>query len=192
MNNAEHTTKLETWVRDWWVLLLLGIIALVVGVFAILWPFVSGVAFTAIFGIILIIASVVTLVHTIRMKKEAWGIILGLLISLVYAAGGLLLLSYPVRGLFIATVVLGITFTLQGIFQTAESLERIGRTGWGWRFVGAILTLILGIWILAALPYSALWALGIVVGVNLLFVGIALITELTVLHHLEAPMMATG
>lgn len=190
MYDAEHTPA-GTLRSEWWVVLTLGIISLVAGLFALTWPFISGLAFTQVFGIVLLVAAVVQLVHTVRLRKGAWSIILGLFGTLLYAAAGLILLAYPVRGLMVATFVLGTMFTVQGIFQVAGALDRVGRAGWGWLLVGGLLTFILGIIILAELPTSALWALGTIIGVNLIFLGIALITESASLHALTGPRLAT-
>ena len=170
--------------KDWWVFLLLGILALLAGIVALVYPFVSALAVTDLLGVILIVAAVVHLVHAIIERRGAWSVVLGLVGALLFAAAGVFLLTYPVRGLFTVTVVIGALYAAVGLIELAVALEAIGRRGWGWMLVGALLAIGLGIWILAALPWSMFWALGLVVGVNLLFTGFRLIAASSFLHRL--------
>ena len=163
-----------------WFSVFLGIVAVVAGIFAISAPFISGLVFSDVIGVILIIGALVHLISSIARHVSAWSVVLGVIVSILYALVGMFLLTYPLRGLFTVTVVLGALFVLVGLYRIATSLEASGIPGWGWAFTGGILTLILGIWILAALPASMIWALGIVVGVDLIFFGLALLFGYTV------------
>lgn len=177
-----RTEMVRPW--DWWVLLVLGVLAILAGIVAIVYPFVSALMVTKILGVILIVGAVVHLVRAAMEGRGAWSIILGLVVSLLYVAAGVYLLTSPLRGLFMVTVVIGTLLVVTGLVELAMALEAIGRRGWGWTLVGSLLAIGLGIWILAELPWSMLWALGLVVGVNLLFTGLRLIAASSLMHRL--------
>jgi uncharacterized membrane protein HdeD (DUF308 family) len=162
--------------RDPWALIVLGILAVLAGAFAIIYPLAAGVAATSVLGIIIIIAAMAHLVHTISAPKGTWSVVVGLVVSVLFAAAGLFLLARPVVGLFFLTVYLGVLYVVMGLFGLAQSLEAVGRPGWGWWLVGSLVTLVLGLWVLAKLPATLFWFLGLLVGVELIFFGVHLIT----------------
>ncbi len=162
--------------RDPLALLLLGILAVLAGVFAIIYPIAGGLAVTTIFGVVLIVAAIAHLVHTISAHEGAWSVVGGLIVSVLFAAAGLFLLARPGVGLFFLTVFLGVLYVIVGLFGLAQSLEAIARPGWGYWLIGSIIALVLGVWVLAALPSTYPWFLGLLVGVQLVFFGVRLIT----------------
>jgi uncharacterized membrane protein HdeD (DUF308 family) len=101
--------------------------------------------------------------------------------SLISAALGVLvggmLLARPVSGAFSLTIVLVVFFMIEGIvsimFALDHKRELSGR--WGWMLVSGIIDLVLGAMIFAGLPSTAAWAIGLLVGINMVFGGSALI-----------------
>lgn len=168
--------------RNWWLFLLLGVLMVVAGVIAIVTPFVSGVAITALVGVLFLIEAVVHFVHTIRAGKGVGNLILGIIVAVLYAVAGLLLLAFPLKGLITLTIVLGALFIGTGLLRTIVALEMSGAPGWGWMLVGGLLSLALGILIYAGLPTSIVWAVGVIVGIDLIFFGWALIAEAITAH----------
>ncbi len=168
--------------RDPLALLLLGVLAVLAGIFAIVYPLAGGVAVTTIFGIVLIVAAIAHLIHTISARKGAWSVVAGLIVSVLFAAAGLYLLARPLVGLAFLTVYLGILYVVMGLVGLAQSLEAFGRPGWGWWLVGSIVTLVLGIFVLAELPRTFIWFLGVLVGAELIFFGVHLITLGAIVH----------
>jgi uncharacterized membrane protein HdeD (DUF308 family) len=183
-DTARMPERMAAWgsTRDWWALMLLGFLAVLAGIFAIVYPLVAGVTATQVFGIVIIVAAIAHLVHTIAAPKGAWSVIAGLIVSVLFAAAGLFLLARPFAGLFYLTVYLGVLYTVMGLFGLAQSLEAAGRPGSSYWMIGSILTLILGIWALAALPRTFIWFLGVLVGVELIFFGVHLIALSSVAH----------
>lgn len=175
--------------RDPWALMLLGILAVLAGIFAIAYPLAAGTAATSVLGIVIIVAAIAHLVHTISAPKGAWSVVAGLIVSALFAAAGLYLLARPVVGLFFLTVYLGVLYVVMGLFGLAQSLEAVGRPGWGWWLVGSLITLVLGVYVLARLPTTLFWFLGILIGVELIFFGVHLIALSSVLRGRGAPGM---
>ncbi|MFZ1906312.1 MAG: DUF308 domain-containing protein [Steroidobacteraceae bacterium] len=164
-------------IRRHWVLFLIEGIALVIlGLLAIMAPVIASVAASVFFGWILLISGVAGLITTVR-GGQVPGFWWSLLSALVGIAAGVLLLGWPLQGTLSLTAVLIAFLFVEGIVTILYALEhRAAISGrWGWMLASGIIDVGLGVLLLAGLPGTALWALGLLVGINLLFGGWALI-----------------
>ncbi len=164
-------------VRDHWVFFLIeGVVLVVLGVLAIAVPPMASLAATVLFGWLLLLSGIVGLISTIR-ARQAPGFAWSLLSAIVAIIAGVLLLGWPVQGAFSLTAVLIAFLFVEGFVSIMYALEhRRGSSGrWGWMLASGILDLLLGVIILSGLPGSTFWALGIILGINLLFGGWSLI-----------------
>ncbi len=162
--------------RHWGWFLVEGILLLLLGIAAIAIPVVASVAVTLVFGWVLLVSGIVGLITTFRARGApgfAWSLISGIL---GVVAGGILL-WWPLQGTFSLTAVLIAFLFIEGIATLLYSLEhRKSLSGrWGWLLTSGIVDIILGVVLFLGLPWTALWALGVLVGINLLFGGWALI-----------------
>jgi uncharacterized membrane protein HdeD (DUF308 family) len=173
----EVQAQLSGAVRRHWVLFLSEGIALVIlGMLAIMAPTIASVAATVFFGWILLLSGVVGLIATLR-ARTAPGFGWSLLSALVGIVAGVLLLGWPLPGVLSLTAVLIAFLLVEGAVSIMYALEhRSAPSGrWGWMLASGILDVALGLLLLAGLPGTALWALGLLVGINMLFGGWALI-----------------
>ena len=164
-------------VRHHWVLFLSeGIALLVLGMLAIFLPALASLAATVLFGWILLLSGVIGLIATLR-ARHAPGLWWSLLSALLGIAAGALLLGWPLQGVLSLTAVLIAFLLIEGILSIFYALEhRRGLSGrWGWMLASGVVDLALGGLLLAGLPGTAVWALGLVIGINMLFGGWALI-----------------
>src|SRR5690348_644809 len=160
-----------------WVLFLVeGVVLLVLGATAIVIPPLATLAATLVLGWLFLVSGVVGLFTTFLMRHAPgfwWSLISAALGVLV----GSLLLARPVSGAYSVTLVLIAFFIVEGVASIMFALEHrrelSGR--WGWMLASGIVDLILAGIIFAGLPLSAAWALGLLVGINLVFGGSALI-----------------
>jgi uncharacterized membrane protein HdeD (DUF308 family) len=174
-------------VRRHWVLFLCEGIALVIlGLLAVLAPMIASVAATVFFGWILLLSGVVGLISTLR-ARQAPGFAWSLLSALVGIVAGVLLLAWPLLGTLSLTAVLIAFLLLEGGVSIMYALEHKSALSgrWGWMLASGMVDVFLGLLLLIGLPGTALWALGLLVGINLLFGGWALI--LMALHARPAP-----
>ena len=103
---------------------------------------------------------------------------LPLLLSAVLAIGvGAVLLARPVQGILTLTIVVGAYFLAEGVTTVMYALEHRRELSrrWGWLLIAGLMDIIVAGIIIAGLPGTALWALGLLVGLNLLFGGASLI-----------------
>jgi uncharacterized membrane protein HdeD (DUF308 family) len=109
--------------------------------------------------------------------RHAPGFWWSLLSAVLAIAAGLVLLAWPVSGAISLTLLLIVFFFIEGIASIMYAFQHKAElTGqWGWMLTSGIIDLILGVIILAGLPGTAAWALGLLVGINMLFGGASLI-----------------
>ncbi|BAY59507.1 hypothetical protein NIES2135_63840 (plasmid) [Leptolyngbya boryana NIES-2135] len=174
MRVTESETEVSV-VRSGW-LTAIAIFMIVLGMIAIAFPFFATVASTLVFGWVFIIAGIAQIVYAFQSKgvgQVVWKLILGLL----YLVAGIFVLANPLEGVLAFTLVLGITIFVQGIIQVSMAFQtRRISPNWGWMLVSGIIGIILGIYIWSNVPASATWLLGTLIGVNLLFDGVWMLT----------------
>lgn len=168
--NAEARTS-----EDWWLYLLLGIAMILLGTLAIAVPLAAAVAVNKLVGILLLLGGIFQAVQSIRWRETLGKVVLGLVVAAFYVIAGLILLANPFAGVMTLTLFLAGFFIVAGIFKVIGAFEMYGMTGWGWMLTSGILSFILGVLIFVKWPSSAVWAIGLLVGIDLLFAGWAMI-----------------
>ena len=149
----------------------LGILTVLLGILLIVFPLFAATVTTIIIGAFLVVAGVFELVQALRAHTVGT-FFLRLLLGIVYGIGGLMLLSHPLWGVAVLTVVLGVMLLFEAGVTTVLGFNIRPASGWGWLIFDAVITAILGVLILAHWPASAIWALGTLVGVAVLLRGI--------------------
>ncbi len=162
--------------RHWGLFLAEGIILIVLGTFAILVPEVASIAATIVFGWILLLSGVVGLISTLR-ARHAPGFGWSLFSAITGIVAGGVLLWTPLQGTLSLTAVLIAFLFIEGVLSILYALEhRRGSSGrWGWMLASGIVDVALSVILFAGLPGTALWALGLLIGINMIFGGWALV-----------------
>jgi uncharacterized membrane protein HdeD (DUF308 family) len=174
---SELRSRLSQAVREHWKLFLIeGIILVVLGILAILVPPLATIAVTILIGWLFLISGVAGLITTFG-ARNAPGFWWSLLSALLGIAAGLVLLVWPLSGAISLTLLLIVFFIIEGVLSIMYAVEHKRElTGqWGWMLVSGIIDLILAAMIWGGLPSTAAWALGLLVGINMLFGGSAMI-----------------
>jgi uncharacterized membrane protein HdeD (DUF308 family) len=162
--------------EGWRFLLIEGIILLVLGAAAIIVPPIATLAVELLLGWLFLISGVVGLVTTFMMR-HAPGFWWSLFSAIIGIAAGIVLLGWPGGGVLSLTLLLIAFFILEGVATIMYALDhRRELSGqWGLMLASGIIDLVLAAIIFAGLPGTAAWALGLLVGINMLFGGAALI-----------------
>jgi uncharacterized membrane protein HdeD (DUF308 family) len=156
--------------KGWGWLLGLGILLSVLGLLLIAAPALGTLAIDLLVGWFLIIGGIAQAVHA--FMEKAWrGFLLELLSGVLYLVVGILLVFYPLAGAQALTLFLAAFLLVEGVVRIAMAMRVRPAQGWGWLLFGGIVTVILGILIWMQWPASALWVIGLLVGINLLFTG---------------------
>jgi uncharacterized membrane protein HdeD (DUF308 family) len=155
-------------------LLWVGIGMIVLGIAAILMPMVSSLVVEILIGWLLTISGAVAVIGAFSFRGTSffvWELISGL----ITLAAGLLMLIYPQQGLVALTVLVAVILVLTGAAQLAFALWARPAPGWVWGLMSAIVSIFLGGYILFALPEASAVTLGLLVGIDFLSTGIALV-----------------
>ncbi len=152
--------------------MLTAVVLIAIGFLGILLPTVLSITLSVLIALLLILAGVATAFMT-RMTYQgenlAW-LKPFLLISL-----GLLLLFYPAAGAAALGILLIIYFLIDAFAGIMFALVIKPLPGWGWTMLNGILSLALALIFMAGWPFSATWLVGLMVGISLMFDGIALL-----------------
>lgn len=162
--------------KNWKLLLAGGIISVVLGAIAIIIPPLASVTITILVGIILLVGAVGMVAEALSRGTTGhriWSAILAVL----YVIAGVWLLINPVEGTITLTWVLVIFFLVIGLFRLVAGIQGRGAgvPNAGWMIVNGLLSIAIAVLVLVELPSSAAWAIGLLVGIQLLFDGFMLI-----------------
>jgi uncharacterized membrane protein HdeD (DUF308 family) len=163
--------------QEHWVLFLVeGVVLLVLGATAVVLPPIATLAVTILFGWLFLVSGIVGLVTSFWMRQAPgfWWSVLSAVLGIVVGA---MLLGSPVTGAFSLTLVLIAFFSIEGAVSIMFALDhRRELSGqWGWMLMSGVIDLGLALMILTGLPSTAVWAVGLLVGINMIFGGVALI-----------------
>jgi uncharacterized membrane protein HdeD (DUF308 family) len=175
--SAELSARVRKAMHDHWSLFLIeGIILSALGLAAIIVPPLGGLFVTVLLGWLFLIAGIVGIVATIRARQTP-GFGWSLLSAIVAVIAGGVLLWNPLQGLVTLTYVLTAFFIVDGILMIVLAItHRRQLSGkWEWMMVNGVVDLILAAIIISGLPGTLAWALGLIVGIDMLFGGASLI-----------------
>jgi uncharacterized membrane protein HdeD (DUF308 family) len=153
----------------WFCFLMLGILLVLCGSAAIVIPPLFTVLTAKVLGILLMVAGLVTVISSFWIGKWS-GMLLHLLTGILYLVAGFVVSERPVATAIVITLFIAATFIVLGSFRIVSALT-IRFPQWGWVLFNGLVTLLLGVVIYRHFPESALWVIGILVGVELLLNG---------------------
>lgn len=148
----------------------IGVVLLILGLIAIARPLYATIASTIVFGWLFIVAGIAQVIYAFRSYGNGqlvWKVLLGIL----YLISGIYIVSSPMSGAMVLTLVLGLTIFAQGIIQVILAFQLRPDSSWLIGLISGIVGIILGIFIWSRFPYSADWLIGLWVGIHFLFTG---------------------
>ncbi len=159
--------------RGWSIVL--GILLIVAGLLAVAAPEFAGIGVSIVLAWVIIFAGFMHLFYA-WSERGAGAVIWQILIGIVYLIAGFYIISHPVAGLASLTLVLGFYIALEGFLELGAYFRLRKARNATWFLVDGIISLILSALILFHWPSSSVWAVGTLVGISLLFSGIARLT----------------
>jgi uncharacterized membrane protein HdeD (DUF308 family) len=165
--------------RDHWLWLLLeGIALILLGTVAAIMPFVSGLATELFVGWVFLFVGVACLI-TALIGRKLPGLPWSILSAILAIVTGGILLWWPLSGMVTLTLVLGVYFIFDGVASIMRALDHRASSSrsWGWLLAVGLLDLVVAAMLITGLPGTAAWAIGLLVGVELLFGGMALVVS---------------
>jgi len=163
--------------QHWALYLVEGVVLIVLGLTAIALPPLATLAIAILIGWLVLVSGIIGLVTTLWISSTpgfGWSLLSAVLAVIV----GLVLLANAEVAAFSITVVLLVFFVIEGaasIMYARAHKREISQSRWGWMMASGVIDLALAAYILYGLPVIAAWALGLLVGINMLFGGVALV-----------------
>src|SRR6478752_521757 len=179
--NSDHVSKLQSEMSaavkaHWKAFLFEGIVLAVLGLAAMIVPPLASLAVTIFLGWMFLISGIAGLFVTFwaRQMPGFWWSLFSA--ALAVLAGGILI-ARPVQGILTLTIVVGAYFLAEGVVTIMYALQhrRELSARWSWLLVSGLMDILIAFIIVAGLPDSANWAIGLLVGINLVLGGASLV-----------------
>lgn len=162
--------------RHWKAFLVEGILLVILGFAAIIVPPLASLAVTIFLGWLFLVSGIASLALTFwaRAMPGFWWSLLSAILAI---AAGLILLARPVQATLTLTIVVGVYFLAEGVATIMYALEHRRELSerWSWMLIAGVVDIVIAGIIIAGFPGSAAWAIGLLVGINLIFGGTSLI-----------------
>ena len=157
--------------KSGWIVAL-GVVYVIAGIIALGSVAFATVVTVFVVGIMMLIAGVAEVINAFQIKT--WDkFLLWLLLGALYIVAGFLTFDNPLLAAAFLTLLLGVALIASGIMRIALGFSMRAGTPWGWVALSGVVTLLLGMIILAHWPVSGLWVLGVLLGVDLIVAGIS-------------------
>ncbi|MBK1649703.1 HdeD family acid-resistance protein [Rhabdochromatium marinum] len=157
--------------KNWGWLLALGIVSLVLGTFGFYMTFALTLASVLFFGVLILGAGILQLVHVVTCK--GWKSVLWhALIALLYVVAGIDIIMNPERASVVLTLVLAAILIAVGVLRSLMAFQlKPVATGWFWPLLSGLVSILLGGMIIAEWPVSGFWVIGLFVAIELILSG---------------------
>ncbi|MGA8272330.1 MAG: DUF308 domain-containing protein [Candidatus Sulfotelmatobacter sp.] len=183
-NSVAVARHASTWSIVW------GVLLVILGILAIGSPFVAAVAVNAVIAWLIVFAGVVHIVLAFH-AHGAGSMIWKLLVGLAYLCFGGYLIVHPVLGVASLTLLLGGLFLIEGVLDVVLFFRMRSMHGSSWMLIDGIVTLLLGALIYMQWPSSSAWAIGTLVGVSMIFSGVARVSMTMAARRARPEVTAT-
>lgn len=158
--------------RGWFIAL--GVLLIIVGIICIAYPLMATVTVKVFMGWMFLIGGIGEVFHA--FSTSTWrGFLWNLLVGLLYVFVGAWLAFFPLTGIITLTLLLAIMFIAEGVMKFVLGFDLRPADGWFWVVLSGVVGVVVGILLIAGLPSTAGWAIGLLAGVNFLFSGWAFI-----------------
>jgi uncharacterized membrane protein HdeD (DUF308 family) len=152
-----------------------GVIAIILGMLAMLAPGITGLSLAILLGLVVLAGGIIRMIWAFQAGSLGKGI-LKFAVGLLTVVAGIVLVTNPIVGSGVLTILLAVYFILDGVSEIAAGVGLGVGTGGGWLLFGGIVSVLLGFMIWAQFPLSGAWALGTLLGIKLFFIGLIMIT----------------
>jgi uncharacterized membrane protein HdeD (DUF308 family) len=170
----------------WKLFFLQGAIMVVLGVLAVMLPAIASVEFELLLGWLFIVGGFIraSMIFRKHLMPGRWWSILS---SVVAVSIGALLVARPLEGVMSLTVLITVLFACEGVAAILAALEfRRYLRSWTWTVASGLINLLLAFLIWSGWPNSATWVIGLFVGINMIFLGVPLLTAAVAARKIAA------
>ncbi|MDQ2993986.1 MAG: DUF308 domain-containing protein [Pseudomonadota bacterium] len=153
---------------------ILGVIAIIMGILAMLAPMVTGLSIAFVVGVFVTIAGIARLVWAFQ-ERTTGSMMLMIAIGILTLLCGVAMLANPLFAAALLTILLATYFIADGALEVAAGLSYPHLQQRGLLIFAGIVSVLLGAIIIAQFPLSGIWAIGILFGIKLFFIGLIMV-----------------
>jgi uncharacterized membrane protein HdeD (DUF308 family) len=168
-----HVIGAEELRQGWGWILALGIILILLGLFALGWAVLATLVSVVVFGWLLLFGGILSVIHAF-MRRRWGGFFLELFAGILYVVFGLMVVGHPAESAIALTLLIAVFLVLGGIFRIVTALT-VRFHHWIWVLLNGVISLLLGLWIWIQWPVDSLWVIGLFIGIDMIFYGWSLI-----------------
>ena len=170
LQNLPNATDVAPLRAKWGWIVALGIVYVVAGFIALGSVAMATVVSVLVVGVMMIIAGVAELINAFQIKS--WGkFLVWALLGVLYVVAGFLTFENPLLAAALLTLMLGASLLASGIVRIFLAFSMKREMPWIWVALSGVITLVLGIVILAHWPVNSVYILGMFLGIDLIFAG---------------------
>jgi uncharacterized membrane protein HdeD (DUF308 family) len=151
-----------------------GIIAMILGVLAMLMPVLAGASMVWFLGLVVLGAGIARMIWAFQAGSFGRGVLLFAIGGLTLLCG-LALMAHPLFASAVLTIVLAAYLIVDGVAEIAAGVQLPSGAGKGWLIFGGIVSILLGILFWAQFPLAGIWAMGVLLGIKLFVVGLIML-----------------
>jgi uncharacterized membrane protein HdeD (DUF308 family) len=155
-----------------------GIIAIILGILAVLTPGLTGLSVAVFLGVIVLAAGILRVFWAFRADTLGRGLA-GLAVGGLTMVCGIALLANPLFASGVLTIILALYFVADGMVEIVAAVQRKPLEGWGWLMSGGIVSVLLGLLFWWQYPLAGAWAMGILIGIKLFMIGLVMVAVST-------------
>jgi len=170
LRNPQAGSEMAPLRAKWGWIVALGVVYLLAGLVALGSVVMATVASVLVVGVMMIIAGVAEVISAFQIKS--WGkFLLWVLLGVLYIVGGFVAFENPLLAAALLTLILGASLVASGIMRIILAFSMKRETPWIWVALSGVITVLLGLLILARWPVSSLYILGLFLGIDLIMAG---------------------
>jgi len=147
-----------------------GFAVMLLGMLAMMVPFVSGVTITALVAVLITAAGLTMTIYAFKAGSFGKGL-LQLLFGGITVLCGIAMFLTPILSMYTLTGVLMVYFVVDGVFAIVSGVRGRPAPGWGWVIISGIASVVLAVLLWRQWPASGAYAVGLLVGIRLIFTG---------------------
>jgi uncharacterized membrane protein HdeD (DUF308 family) len=159
-----------------------GVLAIILGLLTIAMPALAGTSVLIILGVLVLAAGIARIIWAFGSGTVGKGIVM-FAIGLLTALCGVSLIANPLFASGLLSIFLAVYLVVDGLVEIIAGLKRKPGSGWGWLLVGGIVSILLGVMLWKQFPLSGIWAIGVLLGIKLCFIGLIMITAGTTVRQ---------
>jgi uncharacterized membrane protein HdeD (DUF308 family) len=152
-----------------------GVISIIAGMLCMMMPGFTGLSVITFIGVLVLLGGIVRMIWAFKAGSFGRGLFVFAIGALTLLCG-IVLLANPLVAAGVLTVLLAVYFIVDGVAEISMGMQRRPKPGAGWLIFGGVVSVLLGILIWRQFPLSGMWAIGVLLGIKLFFVGIIMVT----------------